>query len=186
MLTGVIALDEGSASIFGYRAGSLKAKQVAGVLPEMANAYPDLSGWNNLMFMAELYGVPAGKAREKGAELLQAVGLSSRKDDLVSAYTKGMKQRLISVLTGIFGAIIPISLNSAGMDSLTLLGLRFLLDSSEYLVNYPILYRGLGVHEEVAVGVTSDLLQSLTGVFDQNGANDVLLPQYLPSGDSYI
>ena len=95
MLTGVIGSDEGSASILGYKAGSLKAKQVAGVLPEMANAYPDLSGWNNLMFTAELYGVPVRKAREKGAELLQAVGLFSRKDDLVSAYSKGMKQRLI-------------------------------------------------------------------------------------------
>ena len=95
MLTGVIGSDEGSASILGYKAGSLKAKQATGVLPEMANAYPDLSGWNNLMFTAELYGVPVSKAREKGAELLQAVGLSSRKDDLVSAYSKGMKQRLI-------------------------------------------------------------------------------------------
>jgi len=95
MLTGVIGLDEGSASILGYKAGSLKAKQATGVLPEMANAYPDLSGWNNLMFTAELYGVPVRKAREKGAELLQAVGLFSRKDDLVSAYSKGMKQRLI-------------------------------------------------------------------------------------------
>lgn len=47
------------------------------------------------MFTAELYGVPVRKAREKGAELLQAVGLFSRKDDLVSAYSKGMKQRLI-------------------------------------------------------------------------------------------
>jgi len=95
MLTGVIGSDEGSASILGYKAGSLKAKQATGVLPEMANAYPDLSGWNNLMFTAELYGVPVRKAREKGAELLQAVGLFSRKDDLVSAYSKGMKQRLI-------------------------------------------------------------------------------------------
>jgi ABC-2 type transport system ATP-binding protein len=95
MLTGVIGSDEGSASILGYKAGSLKAKQVTGVLPEMANAYPDLSGWNNLMFTAELYGVPGRKAREKGAELLQAVGLFPRKDDLVSGYSKGMKQRLI-------------------------------------------------------------------------------------------
>ena len=95
MLTGVIGSDEGSASILGYKAGSLKAKQATGVLPEMANAYPDLSGWNNLMFTAELYGVPVRKAREKGAELLQAIGLFSRKDDLVSAYSKGMKQRLI-------------------------------------------------------------------------------------------
>jgi ABC-2 type transport system ATP-binding protein len=95
MLTGVIRADEGSAIILGSKAGSLKAKQVVGVLPEMANAYPDLSGLKNLMFMAELYGVPISVARERGMDLLQTIGLIARKDDLVKTYSKGMKQRLI-------------------------------------------------------------------------------------------
>ncbi len=95
MLTGVIKADEGQATILGYKAGSLEAKQVTGVVPEMANAYNDLSGWNNLMLMAELYDVPARTAQEKGAKLLQALGLFERKDSLVKGYSKGMKQRLI-------------------------------------------------------------------------------------------
>jgi ABC-2 type transport system ATP-binding protein len=95
MLTGVIKSNEGSASILGYKSGSLSAKQVAGVVPEMANAYNDLPGWRNLMLMAELYGVNAGKAKERGEELLQGIGLFERKDDLVQGYSKGMKQRLI-------------------------------------------------------------------------------------------
>src|SRR4030042_1632651 len=66
MLTGVITADEGIASILKYKAGSLKAKQVTGVVPEMANAYDDLSGWHNLMLMAELYGISASVARERG------------------------------------------------------------------------------------------------------------------------
>lgn len=95
MLTGVIKADEGGASISGYRAGSLKAKQVAGVVPEIANAYADLSGWNNLMLMSELYGIPASEARQRGASLLQDMGLFPRKNEPVKAYSKGMKQRLI-------------------------------------------------------------------------------------------
>lgn len=95
ILTGVIQADEGSALVMGHKAGSLKVKQVAGVLPEMSNAYTDLSGWNNLMLVAELYGVSAREARERGADLLQEVGLLARKDDLVKTYSKGMKQRLI-------------------------------------------------------------------------------------------
>ncbi len=95
MLTGVIRADEGQATILGYKAGSLEAKQVTGVVPEMANAYNDLSGWNNLMLMAELYDVPARTAQEKGTKLLQELGLSERKDGLVKGYSKGMKQRLI-------------------------------------------------------------------------------------------
>ncbi len=95
MLTGVIRADSGDASIFGHKAGSLRAKQVSGVLPEMANAYADLSGWNNLMLVSQLYGVPAKEARERGEGLLQKLGLQPRKDDLVKGYSKGMKQRLI-------------------------------------------------------------------------------------------
>jgi ABC-2 type transport system ATP-binding protein len=95
ILTGVIKADDGSASILGYRVGSLKAKQVTGVVPEMANAYVDLSAWDNLMLMAELYGVPASMARERSAVLLQDLGLLPRKDSLVKTYSKGMKQRLI-------------------------------------------------------------------------------------------
>lgn len=95
MLTGVILGDEGNASILGHKAGSLDAKQIAGVVPEMANAYADLSGWNNLMLMAELYGVPTRKAHDRGAQLLGTLGIFERKNDLVKGYSKGMKQRLI-------------------------------------------------------------------------------------------
>jgi len=95
ILTGVIKADSGTAIIKGFRAGSLKAKQIAGVVPEMANAYNDLSGWDNLMLMAELYGVAYTKAKERSENLLRALGLLERKDSLVRTYSKGMKQRLI-------------------------------------------------------------------------------------------
>jgi len=95
MLTGIIEADDGVALIKGSRAGSLKAKQMAGVVPETANAYIDFSGWDNLMLMAELYGVASGKAKERSQALLESLGLIERKDSLVKTYSKGMRQRLI-------------------------------------------------------------------------------------------
>jgi len=95
ILTGVIKADRGTALVTGFRAGSLKAKQISGVVPEMANAYNDLSGWDNLMLMAELYGVASGEAKERSESLLRALGLLERRDSLVKTYSKGMKQRLI-------------------------------------------------------------------------------------------
>ncbi|MBO3842709.1 MAG: ATP-binding cassette domain-containing protein [Candidatus Brockarchaeota archaeon] len=97
MLTGVIKPDFGTAHIMGYdiRKESLRAKQVLGILPEMANAYVDLTAWQNLMFQSELYGV-SKKAREKRAvELLRKLGLYDRKDQAVKGFSKGMKQRLL-------------------------------------------------------------------------------------------
>jgi ABC-2 type transport system ATP-binding protein len=95
ILTGVIKADSGTALVMGSRAGSLKAKQVAGVVPEMANAYNDLSGWKNLMLMAELYSIASSEAKERSESLLRALGLLERKDNPVKTYSKGMKQRLI-------------------------------------------------------------------------------------------
>ena len=95
ILTGVIKPDDGDALIMRHRVGSLQAKQVAGVVPEMANPYGDLSGWNNLMLMGELYGVPFKEARERATRLLQEMGLLSRKDEVVRTYSKGMRQRLV-------------------------------------------------------------------------------------------
>ena len=94
MLTGVIVADEGSALVMGYKAGSLGAKQISGVVPEMANPYVDLSGWDNLMLMAELYGVPPKLAKDRSTDLLNNLGLLERKNDKVQGYSKGMKQRL--------------------------------------------------------------------------------------------
>jgi ABC-2 type transport system ATP-binding protein len=95
MLTGVIRPDDGRALIMGRKAGSLGAKQVAGVVPEMSNAYGDFSGWDNLMLMADLYGVARSRARENATWLLQEVGLHQRWKDSVKTYSRGMKQRLI-------------------------------------------------------------------------------------------
>ena len=95
ILTGIIKADEGNATVMGHPAGSLQAKQITGVVPELANAYPDLSAWNNLMLMIELYGTSRAEGKRRAITLLKELGLYERKDDLVKAFSRGMKQRLL-------------------------------------------------------------------------------------------
>jgi len=97
MLTGVIPLDAGTATILGYdiRSDPVQAKQGFGVVPETSNAYTDLTAWQNLMLMGELYGLEHARAEQRSSDLLEMVGLLERKDQKVQAYSKGMKQRLI-------------------------------------------------------------------------------------------
>jgi ABC-2 type transport system ATP-binding protein len=97
MLTGVIPPDAGTATILGHdiRSEPVLAKQGFGVVPETSNAYTDLTAWQNLMLMGELYGLPHSSAEQHSSELLGMVGLLERKDQKVQAYSKGMKQRLI-------------------------------------------------------------------------------------------
>jgi ABC-2 type transport system ATP-binding protein len=97
MLTGVIPLDEGTATILGHDISTepVLAKQGFGVVPETSNAYTDLTAWQNLMLVGELYGLPCARAEQRSADLLTMLGLIERKDQKVQAYSKGMKQRLI-------------------------------------------------------------------------------------------
>ncbi len=95
MLLGVIKKDGGEASIMGYPAGSIRAKQISGVMPELSNAYMDLTAWGNLMLMAEIYRMPGKQAQEQSEFLLRQLGLYERKDSLASTYSMGMKKRLV-------------------------------------------------------------------------------------------
>jgi ABC-2 type transport system ATP-binding protein len=74
---------------------TLKVKQVSGVVPEIANAYIDLTAWQNLMLIGELYGVSKRERTEKAENLLKELGLYERRNQLVRGFSRGMKQRLI-------------------------------------------------------------------------------------------
>lgn len=97
MLTGVLEPSEGKALIMGYdiQKDGFYAKRLMGVVPELANAYVDLSPWDNLMLMANLYGVPRQRKKEKAAELLRVFELYERKVSKTKTLSKGMKQRLL-------------------------------------------------------------------------------------------
>lgn len=97
MLTGVIEPDEGEAYVMGFniKKEPVKAKERMGIVPEMANAYIDLTAWQNLMFMGELYGVPKAQREKRAIELMDRLGIYDRRKQLVKGFSKGMKQRLL-------------------------------------------------------------------------------------------
>src|SRR5690606_22273314 len=97
MLTGVVPMDGGSVRVFGHDMlkEPVRAKQRFGVVPETSNAYVDLTAWQNLMLMGDLYGLDRTRAERRSRDLLETLGLSERRDQKVQGYSKGMKQRLI-------------------------------------------------------------------------------------------
>ncbi len=97
ILTGIIKPDSGRALVNGYDVVEepLKVKESIGVLPEVSNAYPDLTAWQNLMLIASLYGMRREEAEKRGEELLREFGIWGRKDGKVKGFEKGMKQRLM-------------------------------------------------------------------------------------------
>ena len=97
MLTGVVPMGGGSVRIFGHdiRKEPVRAKQRFGVVPETSNAYVELTAWQNLMLMGDLYGIGRTHSERRSRDLLETLGLYGRRDQKVQGYSKGMKQRLI-------------------------------------------------------------------------------------------
>jgi len=73
---------------------SVRAKAALGYVPQDLAIYPDLSGRENLMFFARLYGMPTARARSRTDEVLDLTGLADRAGDQVKQYSGGMKRRL--------------------------------------------------------------------------------------------
>jgi len=93
MLTGQLRPDAGSISILGMDMPGQRERIQGrlGVCFEEKNLYLSMTGSENLEFFAKLFGV-----NEFAPEpLMERVGLSTRLDDRVSEYSKGMRQRLM-------------------------------------------------------------------------------------------
>ncbi|MDX6476528.1 MAG: type transport system ATP-binding protein [Gaiellaceae bacterium] len=56
--------------------------------------YERLSGYDNLRYFAELYGVSGSRQRARIDEVLELVGLKGREKERVEGYSRGMRQRL--------------------------------------------------------------------------------------------
>lgn len=97
MLTGIVKPDEGTAAIMGHDIvkDSRRARESIGFVPEMANAYVELTAWRNLMFMGDLYGIPRRERERRASDLLKRFGLYERRHNQVRGFSKGMRQRLL-------------------------------------------------------------------------------------------
>ncbi len=97
MLTGILKPTSGQAFVgkHNIQKEPLQARQNMGIVPEMANAYVDLSAIRNLLLMGELYGLDKRKRIKRAEELLKLFKLYKHKEKKVKSFSKGMHQRII-------------------------------------------------------------------------------------------
>jgi len=96
MLLGLTEPSAGTARVLGYDPvrDPLPIKRQVGYLPENVGFYDDLTGRENLRYIAELNRIPESEAVAKIESALATVGLAEEGDKLVGAYSRGMRQRL--------------------------------------------------------------------------------------------
>jgi len=84
----------GGVNIAGYRLPDQAAavRRRIGVVSHLPLLYGDLTAEENLRFYGRMYGVSSLQDRVK--EVLELVGLTTRRRDLVRTFSRGMQQRL--------------------------------------------------------------------------------------------
>ena len=92
VILGLLRADSGKVSIFGRdveKEHTLALKSVGAII-ESPELYSYLSGYDNLMQYARIYGI----GEDRVLECAETVGLRDRIKDKVSKYSLGMRQRL--------------------------------------------------------------------------------------------
>jgi ABC-2 type transport system ATP-binding protein len=96
LLNGLYTPTNGNIRVFGkdpLKEGS-RIRRETGVLTETSALYERLTARENLLFFGRLYGLTESLLLKRTEEVLRFFALSERAGDRVSAYSKGMKQRL--------------------------------------------------------------------------------------------
>jgi ABC-2 type transport system ATP-binding protein len=97
MIAGILRPTQGRVLLGGddVQAQPLRAKQRLGFIPDRPFVYDKLTGAEFLRFVAGLYGQDGESVDRRIHELLEVFELTSWKDELVEAYSHGMRQKLI-------------------------------------------------------------------------------------------
>lgn len=96
LLTGILSPTSGGCSVLGIdpSAQPERAHMVSGIVTEHAQMYDNLTGKDNLIFYASVFGVERGEAARRADELLSRLELEDAKESRLATYSTGMRQRL--------------------------------------------------------------------------------------------
>jgi ABC-2 type transport system ATP-binding protein len=96
MLITVLKPTAGKATILGGDIAnqSMAVRGAIGVVPQEYTADEDLTGIENILLCADLYGIPRAVSKKRAVELLELVELTAFKDKRVQTYSGGMRRRL--------------------------------------------------------------------------------------------
>lgn len=119
MMCGLLRPDAGRVFIHGQpiHDGALEVHTNVGVCPQENIIWEKLTGLEQLEFVGSLYGISPRLARQRGADLLDILGLSGKANQLAGKLSGGMKRRLNLALALIHDPdILILDEPEAGLD----------------------------------------------------------------------
>ncbi len=159
MLLGLSEPTSGEARVMGLDPAwePREVKRRVGYLPDAVGFYEGMTGRQNLRYTAKLNGIRGDDAEVAIDRVLDQVGLTSRADDLVGTYSRGMRQRL-----GIADALVKgpdLLILDEPTTSIDPLGVVEILDLLRRLVD----------EHGLAIMLSSHLLSQVQSVCDRIG-----------------
>ncbi len=96
LLTGVLTASSGSCEIMGINPNTQpeKVHLLSGIVTEHAQMYDNLTGIENLIFYAAVFGMKPEEGKQRGELLLKELEMTDAKDRKLATYSTGMRQRL--------------------------------------------------------------------------------------------
>lgn len=96
LLNGMLAPSQGKIRVLGLDPAKQPEKihALSGVVTEHAQMYDHMTGMQNLIFYAAVFGMPKDQAKSRAEALLSRLDLMEARDRKLAAYSTGMRQRL--------------------------------------------------------------------------------------------
>lgn len=103
MILGLLRPDAGNVKVHGIDVtiDPLQVKSMIGYIPENPRLYEFLTGVEYLDFVADVYSLSPETKKERITEFLDALELEGRENEMISGYSRGMKQKI-----AIIGALL--------------------------------------------------------------------------------
>lgn len=96
ILLTLIKPTSGKVSVFGINALAHpdKVREMAGYVPQDVSVDGEITGYENILIYAKLYGMPSDQRKQRIKEVLEYLGLQDRANSMVNTFSGGMMRRL--------------------------------------------------------------------------------------------
>ncbi|MEO4054812.1 ABC transporter ATP-binding protein [Solibacillus sp. CAU 1738] len=99
IIMGIEGEYTGEIKLFGenIEQNPIQYKRRIGYVPEIADVYDNLTGYEYLTFIGQLYGLDLLMAANKSKTLMELFGVGEAYHARISSYSKGMRQKLLII-----------------------------------------------------------------------------------------